>query len=350
MHWHIHIGTEKTGSSHLQCLLALSRPELRRQGFSFPSGWAHDERCMRRGQISAGNARLLAEAVQADEIGKARRLLARVKRYAQRLNAPRIILSSEWLLSALARPARLKRFLGLLDEQGSTSVSIFLVLRDPLEQCLSLYKHRAKGGTAGDISYWLTRGYDLPQQLRRFREHLGEERVHLTVRRYSRESGALDRLFFEDWLGISIPQKTLPAPVNPSLTLSELTVIRQVAESRPEVVQPLYERLAAIADDEKAQGHALEAYARVIAARTVAACSEEWEAWNERLPDDEQLTVPTVQTSSPHPPEDLSLSVPQFQAIAEVLSKAATSQFMTNVVWRTRLRPALGRIKRALWH
>lgn len=350
MQWYFFIGTEKTGSSHLQSVLALSRSQLSAARVAFPPGTPHDERCMARGEISAGNGRQFASALQRGDLAAARAQLIQAARHAEQAGSDRVVVACEWLTAVLAEPRALEHCLTLLEEVGATSVSMLLVLRDPLEQCLSLYKHRAKRGTAGDIDTWVERGgYQLPADLASLREQLDDRGVELVVRRYDREPGWLDRIFFEEWLGVPTPQITLPGSVNPSLTLSELVLVRQMAETRPALVGPLFDALAAVPTREKVQGAALEAYARAVAARAVAAHAEEWQAWNALLPEGEALAIPEVPAELPPRPRELGLSERQLQVVSQLLADAATPQFQARVLWQSRLRPALGRVKRRLW-
>ncbi|WP_376696604.1 hypothetical protein [Wenzhouxiangella sp. EGI_FJ10305] len=348
MDWLIHIGTEKTGSSHIQSLLALSRDSLTPSGIAFPRGDLHDERCMRKGQISAGNAKSLAKALSISDEAAAKAQVHLARRSTVREGLNRVVLSSEWLLSSLAEGDNARRLVTLLNDADASSISFLLVLRDPLEQCLSLYKHRAKGGTAGTIADWLKTGYQLPFELRAVRQKLDELDCELVVRGLGKEPGTLERLFFDDWLGVPAPAVELPATVNPSLTLSELVLIRQMAEVRPDLVPSLYDALVAVPGDDKIQGEALEAHARAVAAQAVAMHAEEWSAWNERLPQDEQLCIPDSPVHMPPAPKELGLSERQMQAVSALLGKAATPQFIAQVFWRSQVRPALGRIKRRL--
>jgi len=345
----LHIGTEKTGSSYLQCSCALARDKLLQSGVWFEEGAPFDEKCMKSGRISGGNALRMAEEVGRDEWCSVKKRLMAARERASDLGASSVLISSELLLRPLSESNRLSRFIDVLRATGFSDVRFLLILRDPADQLLSLYKHRAKGGSAGEIAKWCGSGYQVPQELAGFRHQVDSSDMELTVRRYERSPGGLDRILFEDWLGIPPPQLELPATVNPSLTLSELILIRQVAKRKPEMVEPLYAALAEVPHDKKARGQALEAYARAVASRTVAAHAEEWAAWNDCLPKDEQLAVPDGPEHLSNRPNELELSERQMQAIGELLSEAATLRFMTHLVWRSRLRPILARIKKKVF-
>ena len=348
MQWFLHVGTEKTGSSHLQCQLALSRDYLEENGLCFPPGWPYDEKCMRSGNISAGNARQLAKALSGNDQQLARELIDVCVDYAHTRKVEKIILASEWLLEPLSQPGGIRQLVDLLEERSCFSLSLLLVLRDPLSQCLSLYRHRAKRGTAGDIQSWLADGYRLSEQLSLFREQVEVNGIALCVRKYLRGSEALERLFFEDWLEIKRPRIELTATVNPSLTMSEVALIRKMAQIRSDLTLPLYESLLAVPSDQKIGDGALEYHAREVAAGAVAAYSNEWQAWNALLPQGEQLEIPEAPDVINEPPTELKFSEAQLEAISALFARAATPGFVLETFWRSRLRPGLGRLARGV--
>jgi len=181
-----------------------------------------------------------------------------------------------------------------------------------------------------------------------FREQADTLGISLTVRSYSRTPGMLERRFFEDWLGVPVPNVAMPSAVNPSLTLSELALIRQMAQTRPALVESLYSALIDIPTEDKVQGEAMERYSRAVAAAAVARHRDEWQAWNERLPGGEQLVIPDAPDEIPPRPQELGFSEVQLAAIAAVLGRAATPGFVAGLAWRQGLRPRLGRLKRAV--
>jgi hypothetical protein len=345
----LHIGTEKTASSYLQSLAALGRESLDKSGMVFPRGWIHDERSMTSGQISAGNGRRLAQALSENDPNELERQVS-ILMPAHSGNAEQtVIISSEWLLPALVAKGRLSRLQEILKAHGATSVSFLLVLRDPVDQCLSLYKHRAKRGTAGDIATWCASGYHVPAHLASFRTQAEALGTEVTVQPYSRAPGKLESHFFEDWLGVPVPQVRVPKTVNPSLTMSELTLIEQVAQMRPALVEPLYDALVALDPKEKVQGAALEAYARAVATQAVAQHAPEWAAWNRYLPANAQLTIPEPVDQLPSPPAEVGFSDAQIAVLADLLGRSVTPGFLAQMAWRQHLRPTLGRARRAVW-
>ena len=348
----LHIGSPKAASSFLQTLCARSRCQLAAAGIHYAVGTPHDEDCMLAGRISAGNALHLARFIREGQWDRADQWLARVATAAQAQNCDRILLSSEWLLGALAHKDRMVEFCGQLKQSGHEPPEILLILRDPVGQFISLYKHRAKGGTVGSIDAWASAGYDLPQRLARIRKQLDPSGAQMTVRGYGKAPGSLERVFFTDWLEVPIPADGRNLLVNPSLSLSELVLIRQLRAARPSLVPFLYERLLAVDPAQKSESQAMKDYAAQVAAHAVARHAGEWQKWNMLLPEPERLRIPE-QPGVPGPePKDLVLSAAQWNALTELIADASRPGFLWNLFWAAQLRPALGRIKRLLfpWH
>lgn len=343
----LHIGTEKTGSSFLQTLSKRGREYLCQQGIYFPQGTRYDERCMGAGRISAGNGRMLA---QITELGKWNDLASKLKDAREKATAQGchgVLLSSELMLAPLSADTNLKAWHTIMSDTGFKAMQILVVLRDPAGQFLSLYKHRAKRGTAGEISSWSKVGYDLPVTLAALRHGVTESGVTLTARRYDRAEGALERIFFHDWLGIAPPRIDLPTTINPSLALSELALLRALAERRPDIVVPLYEHLVTLEPIKKAQGEALETHARAVADHAVAAHRDEWTAWNALLPEGEALAIPNPAGDIPQEPREMGFSRAQIEELMEFLGRSATPRFLLQLLWVSHIRPVLGRAKRA---
>ncbi|MFO7901565.1 MAG: hypothetical protein R6U98_02800 [Pirellulaceae bacterium] len=348
MKFSFHIGTEKTGSSYLQSLCALGREELSQSGIWFARGSAYDERCMATGQISAGNGRDLAQRMRVQRWDLVKGQLNTAVDEAQRRGCETVLFSSEWLLSVFAERTLLEPFIALVQELGSEKTRFLLVLRDPVEQFLSLYKHRAKRGMGGDVAAWAQGGYRLPHELAGFRVALRDFYAELVVRKYGRESGALDELFFRQWLNIEAPDVEVPAAVNPSLTLSELELVRLLAERRPSLVIPLYDRFLAMDPKRNVQGRELEAFARGIAERAVAAHRDEWAEWNALLPASEQLVIPQPVGELPPEPREIAFSKMQMEALMGFLAESVEPRFLAKLLWSAKIRPFLAGIKRVI--
>ena len=345
----LHIGLEKTGTSYLHTLMVRGRQRILEHDILFPKGTPRHERRMQKGLVSAGNGYTLASSIRQNSFVD---ISGIINRWADRnINSKcsGVLVTSELLLPALSGAESVSGLIKAFHNVGFAEVRFLLILRDPVDQCLSLYKHRAKRGTAGDIAAWCASGYHVPAQLAGFRRQAEALGAEVTVQPYSRTPGKLESLFFEDWLGVPVPQVCVPKTVNISLTLSELALLRQVAQMRPALVEPLYEALNGLDPKNKVQGAALEAYARAVVTNAVAQHAEEWAAWNRYLPADAQLTIPAPVDQLPSPPAEVGFSEAQMAVLADLLGRSATPRFIARLAWRQHLRPALGRAKRFVW-
>ena len=303
---------------------------------------------MLAGRISAGNALHLARFVREGQWEHVGKWLKKAVSTAEGRDCDRILLSSEWFLGSLAHQERLVEFSRWLVQRGHHAPELLLVLRDPVGQFISLYKHRAKSGTVGSIGVWSKAGYDLPQRLGRIRRQLEASDATLVVRGYGKAPGALEQVFFSDWLGVSVPAEAASLVVNPSLTLSELVLIRQLQVARPSLVPYLYDRLLSVDPELKSEGAAMQEYSRQVAAHSVGQHAEEWRYWNELLPATERFSMPeSVREPEPEPAE-LVLSAVQWEALMALLADGARPHFMLRLFWTSQLRPVLARVKRVV--
>ena len=299
-------------------------------------------------RISAGNTLHLAKYIRKGHWTAAEKWLRRAADEARALDCDRVLLSSEWLLEALAPDDRMAELTGRLDQMGGWSVEFLLVLREPVGQLISLYKHRAKRGTTGSIDAWVEHGYDLPRRLSGIRRQVEADDVPLVVRGYGKESGALESVFFEDWLEVPVPEGSSNQRVNPSLSLSELVLLRKLNAHYPGLVPYLYDRLLEIPVDRKLEGSEMTEHARQVAIQTVARHAEEWAHWNEMLPPAERFALP-VPGAQPGPePDALELSAAQLAVVMQLLSEALGFRLRMQVLWTWRLRPVLARVKAVL--
>lgn len=303
---------------------------------------------MRSGRISAGNARQLAEAVLANRTGEQDRLIKAGLAAAASAGCSSLLFSSEWLLAALAAGQNLADFSQRVRRLGAERIELLLILRHPVEQFISMYRHRAKRGTAGTISEWASQGYPLPDRLAGLRRQLDAAGVRLTVREYRKQPGWLAHVFFADWLGVEAPPPAA-GTVNPSLTLSELALIRHVAALRPDLVTDLYERLLAVDPGAKHDSDEMLSHARAVATRAVVDSAEEWRRWNEWLPESERLDIPAEASAAAPEPGAAVFSNRQSEAVVNLLADLARPRFLLGLAWRQGLRPALSRLRHGRW-
>lgn len=345
----LHAGTEKTGSSHIQTLCVNGRKHLEQEGIWFPEGIPRHEKRMRAGLVSAGNAFVMAERVRVNDDAGALAELVRHRKTAQSRNCRAVFLTSELLLPYCAND---DAWLGLFENcrrAGFDSVSTLVVLRDPVEQLISLYKHRAKSGKAGRLDEWIAEGYHLPETLAHLRGQAGVAGRELIARGYTREPGGLERILFDNWLGVSEPPHVHENEVNPSLSLSELELIRQLHRHQSALVPFMHERLTVLPREHKAPEDALQDHARALAAREAWRNRDEWRRWNELLPQAEALSLPATMPDCPEWPDELGFSTRQIEELAQCMAHIARPGSLVSMVWRSSLKPALSSARRVFF-
>lgn len=341
-----HVGTEKTGSSHIQTLCVTGRAQLQSCKVWFPEGIPRHEKRMRAGLVSAGNGFMLAELARQGNYAEAEAEVARHLNSARSRDCRAVFLTSELLLPYCAKPSSWQELLESCRKVGFESVSILVLLRDPVDQLVSLYKHRARSGKAGRIEDWVSDGYHLPRDLAALREAVGSSGSELIVRRYTRRVGGLEGIFFDDWLAVQAPPPAIDGEVNPSLSLSELELLRLLNSRHPALVTFLYHRLTTLPRSEKVEGRAIDDYTRAVAESKVWQHRDEWQRWNEILPESEKLTIPDALPESTARPDEFGFSARQLEELNEVMSITSTPSFVASLFWRSRIKPALGRLKR----
>ena len=194
----IHIGTEKTGSSFLQSVAARNREFLKKEGIWFPDAGKR-EKDLIGGNTSPGNAQPFSDALSFHDYKKAEKWLKKRAEETHKNGCKVLLLSNELLVLTLAKKGVWRLFLEITNSLGFGSISYFLVLRDPVDLALSLYKHRAKNGNAAAIEVWIASSFHYTEGLRGFFKEVEELRPNLHCRRYSNREGYLEQIFFEDW-------------------------------------------------------------------------------------------------------------------------------------------------------
>ena len=83
------------------------------------------------------------------------------------------------------------------------------MLRDPVGQFISLYKHRAKAGSVGSIDNWREPVMTSPLRLGGLRRQITSIPAKVVVRGYGKESGANWGACFSrtDWLRVAVPKE-----------------------------------------------------------------------------------------------------------------------------------------------
>jgi hypothetical protein len=344
---YIHIGTEKTGSSFLQKVCALNREWLRRSGFHFPKAGKHERRLI-RGTISPGNAIELAELVGANTWDRVERWLAERITEAKRLSCGNLLLSHELLFSSLGQKEVVKRLNERLERLGVSHAHALLFVRDPVDHAISLYKHRGKGGHIRPIEEWIRVNYPTASELEGIIGVAESGGLQLTLRKYQKNSCALLAAFFVDWLGTGHPPTCPEGLVNPSLTLSEIELLRQLADSRSGDVPLFYHNLLMVPREKKHEDSQLEDMARLTVSNYLASSNDTWQKLDQLVVKDGGLEVPEPNSSALRSNTPYSYSDAQLSAIAKSCSEARTARYNLTMLFDRYLRPSLSKVKKAL--
>jgi len=94
-------------------------------------------------------------------------------------------------------------------------------------------------------------------------------------------------------LQIGLPEVDFNGIVNPSLTLSELLIIKELANSDEHLVAPLCERLLKIPVHEKFKDRQLEDHYRTVIGQHLSQFNA-WERYNGLLKENEKFKIPDL--------------------------------------------------------
>ncbi len=345
MNLYLHIGTEKTGSSFLQKLSGRNRDFLLQRGVFFPSA-GRDEQRLLKGTISPGNARELSELISDGKWAAVSLWLAARVRAAEKKGCDRLLLSHELMFAALSCDKSVSHFEAAAKQAGVKSLHALLMIRDPVDQAVSLFKHRAKNGTVVQIDQWIKTGYALPGEIKRFLDQVEGSAVQLQLRKYVKDTESILKIFFDDWLGVERPPICIESMVNPSLTLSELEVIRHLASIRPTTVPLFYARMLAIPPEQKASDVHLEEVARALVGNQLCQFDDLWRDLDSRLREDGGLEIPAPRETRAVAGDAFCFSEAQIRAWAEVQNESLQVRYRAQLWLNHHLRPMLGKIKR----
>lgn len=330
MDLYLHIGTEKTGSSYLQTVAALNREVLAKNRFIFPKGRL--EKQMISGQISDGNAQNITDAISENNFGQVEKILENYKSNLSPNNES-LLLSNELLVIALSSEANFKGFLEVIRNVGIGDTKMLLVLRDPVDQALSLFKHRSKFGIKSKIEDWSENSYVYGKCLEKFIDNALYSEITLTCRKYSKNSGSLERIFFRDWLGINDSLIQPENAVNPSLTLSELFVIDSISKTDQELAQEIYERYLKLPKKIKAKEPNLEEYYKRVLTDVVSYYDDTWKKCNSLLASNEQLNIPEKKGVL-NQTKIISLNKDQIEILSNLINDLTSISFITKHIFK----------------
>lgn len=256
MKLYLHIGTEKTGSSFIQSYLANNRKILLKHNIFFPTAGKR-EADMKAGRISPGNASQLNLLLDNGKWDSASEWLKQKKIEAEHQNCSKVLLSNEILIKTFSKENVLQQFIQLCDLTGFECQDLLLIIREPVSQALSLYKHRSKRGGMQPIKEWLHNHYSLPDCLERFYTiQENSKLVGLEQYPYQKSSNYLIDVCINKWLKLDEVIEPKDHQVNPSLTLSELKVLSEIKKKDSFLALTFYNRMIKIDSKEKADDKA----------------------------------------------------------------------------------------------
>lgn len=345
----LHIGTEKTGSSFLQTNFAANRELLKQNDIHYPTAGKR-EKDMLEGRISPGNAQALTDFLNKSAFDKAIAYLEKLKKEAEDHGCSKLLLSNELLVNALGNKESIKRFLVILKEVEIGNVSMLLFIRDPVDQALSLFRHRAKSGNVPEIENWVQDKYHLPGVINQFLEGIKAERVHCFFRKYKKESDYLLKASFLEWLNIEPPKIPENQTINPSLSLSELFWLKRLTNGDYVLPGEFYNRMLNIPQDQKADDHRMKDYYRQILNKYLIHYQEVWEKINYCLDASEQLALPEkVENASGQIPIEkiLDFSEVQADAITALMRDCLKPAFQVKLGAK-RVKKQLGKLRKEL--
>lgn len=279
----IHFGLYKTGSSFLQTTCARNRSILQSNSIFFPESFR--EKDMLAGKISPGNGNNLSRYIRRKEIDKICNILHDWIQNAESLSCSKILISDESLIHAFVIDDALQKFHECTIRFGIKSVSCFGLFRDPIDHCLSTFKHRAKKGHIQSFDYWVHNEYETMHRVKEFLSVFDSVPFKWLFRKYHKDPELLFQYFFHDWLNCSFQTAKNDIWVNPSLTLSEISIIRQAGLIDLRISQYLYSFFLKIPPDKKEIDKSLENKYKSIAFSALTKYSDLLELLNRVLED-----------------------------------------------------------------
>lgn len=342
MELYLHIGIYKTGSSFLQTMCGRNRSLLQQYGYYFPT--SEREADLMAGRISPGNAQGLVAFLKQGDVAKTTALLERWTQEAEAISCDKILISAEALIHPLATAVGTQPLVQAVQTLGIELVKCLGFFRDPLDHCLSTYKHRAKGGAIADFPEWVEQHYETMEVLNQFHGVYRQFPITWSFRKYNQDGEVMARAFFSDWLGIDTPALSESKEINVSLNLSELLTIQQLASANPDWIPHISHAFMGIPRDAKANDRDLEKVYLLIIGEKLQHYNGFIHAWNQLMPPLEKLSgFAAAPGADSVIREEVTLSKAQLRALAEGIQKA-------NRLWaigKSKLRKVYRQWKRA---
>ncbi|WP_127844466.1 hypothetical protein [Psychroflexus aestuariivivens] len=329
MKLYIHIGTEKTGSSFLQSYLAKNRQMLAKHGVHFPEAGLR-EADMLSGKISPGNASELNTLLSQKSWAKVEQWLKMKYKATKNNNCNQLLLSNEILVKTFSGQTTLSNFIKVASDQGFELQPLLLIIRDPVGQALSLYKHRSKNGDMMPIHQWLREKYNLAHCIRNFYQNIEDLNVVLNQYAYQKNSKYLVDLCINKWMGLDEQITIEHTSVNPSLTLSELKLMSQIKVQNAYLSNMFYKQMIEIPDEQKSDESNLKSFYKDVIAQHLVKYQNVWEMCNINMTNG-QISIPknfinknfVNQTSV-----EYSFTEVQLTKVSELMSFASSKTFL----------------------
>lgn len=291
MKLYLHIGTEKTGSSFLQTILANNRPLLERNSIFFPKA-GNREKGMKSGLISPGNGKALLTAIQNDDLDVITNLFDSYKKQASNKNCKNILLSNENLITVLHDTNKLNLLKKCCVMAELELAQSLLIIRNPIQQVISLYKHRAKNGSQENFKEWLVKNYKLPSYLKGIMRQVNNENLKIDAFQYRRDSAYMIEFFFKNWLAIDDMPDWKESEVNPSLTFSELTFLSHLKKLKPAYVPFFYNKFLTIPRKNKSKDKAIEESIETFLNQYLFQYDDVWNSVKQTLQNQDNFVLP----------------------------------------------------------
>jgi len=291
MKLYLHIGTEKTGSSFLQTVLANNRPLLNRNSIFFPKA-GNREKGMKSGLISPGNGKALLILIQNDDLDGIVSLFRKYKTKASIKDCEIILLSNENLITVLHDSTKLDLLKKCCVIAGLDLAPSLLIIRNPIEQVISLYKHRAKDGSQENFKEWLVKDYKLPTYLKGIMSQVNNKNFNIKAYQYRRDSEYMIKVFFKNWLDIDDMPDWEESLVNPSLTFSELTFLSHLRKLKPAYVPFFYKKFLSTPNKNKSEDKLIQESLVIFLNQYLFQYNDVWRSVKNTLRDQGNFVLP----------------------------------------------------------
>lgn len=263
MNLFIHYGIYKTGSSFLQTNAARNRELLLKEGYYFPESIREQD--MVAGRISPGNGNGLALFIKHGQRDKIRWVVSNWIREAKAKKCQKILISDEALIHGFAIASSLQLFYDVLNELGIHKTYCLGFFRDPVDHCLSTLKHRAKKGTIPDFEDWILKKYETYDVIEQFLNNYKKVPFEWDFQVYQSNGSLMADFFFNHWLKITQIPPYSNIIVNPSLSLSELSILYSIRSVDSRLIKYVYNGFLNVKTTDKANDKDLNLFYRIIA-------------------------------------------------------------------------------------